>query len=333
MNHLYRASRRGLVRANLLPEDRFDEEMVNTVEPLLQRYRNKGVLTIVRGMRLHYEYYLCSDPVGAVVISHGFTESAEKFRELTYYFLEAGYSVFALDHRGHGQSHREVENPQVVHIGKFQDYVNDLDLFVKRIVRPNAVNLPLYLFGHSMGGAIGAMYLSQHPVAFRRAVLSAPMIAPKTSVFPGWFTQALALTLCLSGNGKKPVLNYGKFDENAPFEASSGTSRPRFEYYHQKRVHYRHLRTASPTYRWLFQATIVPRILLNRSNCATVQAPVLLFRAETDDFVHGKSQETYVARIPHGELVQVDGSKHEIYMSCNEILQPYLDRILSFFSK
>ncbi len=333
MSELYQSPRRGATHVPILPEQRLDEIMTQAVEPMLQKYRNEGCLTIVRGMRLSYEYYLCADPVGAVVISHGFTESAEKFREMTYYFLQAGYSVFALDHRGHGNSHREMEHPGMVHIGKFQDYVNDFDLFIKRIVRPHTVNLPLYLFGHSMGGAVGAMYLSQHPVTFRRAILNAPMIAPKTAEYPGWLAELLALLMYLSGNGKKRVLNYGDFDKNTPFEASAGTSKARFDYYHQKRVNHPHLQTTTPTYGWLLQAVGVTRTLLNRRNCATVQAPVLLFQAEIDDYVHNEAQEKYIARIPHGELVRVKKSKHEIYLSKNDILQPYLDQILSFFSK
>lgn len=333
MSDFYQSPFRGATHIPVLSEANFDEVMVRTVEPLLQQYRNKGFLTIVRGMRLSYEYYLCADPVGAVVISHGFTESAEKFREMTYYFLQAGYSVFALDHRGHGRSYREMENPCLVHVGKFQDYVNDFDLFVKRIVRPNAVNLPLYLFGHSMGGAVAAMYLSQHPVTFRRAVLNAPMIAPKTANFPGWLAEALSFVMCVGGNAKKRVLNYGDFREEDSFELSPDSSRERFDYYHQKRIHYRHLRTSAPTYGWLLQAVGVTRTLLNRTNCATVQAPVLLFQAENEAFVRNEAQEKYIERIPHGELIKVADSKHEIYMAPNEILQPYLDEILTFFSK
>ena len=164
MSETYSAPHRGASHVEILPESGFDETMVNEVEPLLQRYRVKGFLTIVRGTRLHYEYYLCSDPVGAVVLCHGFTESAEKYREMTYYFLQAGYSVFAPDLRGHGRSYREIEDPSLTHVGKFSEYVSDLDRFVEKIVRPNAVNLPLYLFGHSMGGAVAALYLSAHPV-------------------------------------------------------------------------------------------------------------------------------------------------------------------------
>lgn len=333
MSELYSAPFRGATHVEVIPEETYDETMVNVVEPLLQRHRIKGFLAIVRGMRLYYEYYLCTDPVGAVVISHGFTESAEKYREMTYYFLQAGYSVFLLDHRGHGRSYREIEDTSLTHVGKFQDYVSDLDWFIKKIVRPNAVNHPLYLFGHSMGGAIAAFYLSKNPVTFRRAVLNAPMIGLNPDGWPPLLARMMADFVCLAGNGKKRVMGFGPFDEEESFEDSADTSFARFEYYRQKRLRYRHLRNTAPTYGWLRQSLGVTAPLLKRENCATVQAPVLLFRAENDLLVRSAPLEKYASLIPHGELVEVRGSKHEIYFSENRILQPYLDRILSFFSK
>ncbi len=333
MSEIFASPYRGATHVEVLPEEGYDGAMTETVEPLLEACRRQGYLAIVRGMRLNYEYYLCADPVGAVVLCHGFTESAEKFREMAYYFLQAGYSVFAPDHRGHGLSYRDLEDTSMTHINKFQDYVNDFDLFINKIVRPNTVNLPLYLYAHSMGGAVGAMYLSQHPVTFRRAVLNAPMIAPKTDAFPLWLARWMAAGFCLVGKGKDRVFKYGDFDQNEPFEEAASSSFARFEYYRQKRVRYRHLRNTSATYSWLYQATKVPCWLLNRANCATVQAPVLLFQAENDAFVRPRAQEKYIARIPHGEILCVKEAKHEIYLSPNEILQPYVDKVLDFYAK
>ena len=333
MPEFYPSKHRGKTHVEVLSEENYEEQMMNTVEPLLQRCRTAGNLTIVCGMRLSYEYYLCVDPVGAIVICHGFSESAEKFREMAYYFLEAGYSVFLYDQRGHGRSHRDVENTEITHVEKFQDYVNDLDLFLQRIVRPNAVNLPLYLFGHSMGGAVAALHLSQHPIAFRKALLNAPMIAAKTLNTPPWAAKLFVNLLCLARQGKEKLFFYRGFNENEDFAQSADTSFARFEYYRQKRLYYRHLRNTAPTYQWLKNALGVTKILLKKDNCAAVQAPVLLLQAENDVFVHGEPQELYIRRIPHGELERIPGSKHEIYLSENRVLQPYLDRILAFFSK
>lgn len=333
MIEAYVAKRRGQTRLTVLDEARYEELMADHVEPLLKRYRHQGFLTIVRGMRLNYEYYLNADPVGAVVICHGMTESAEKYREMTFYFLDAGYSVFALDLRGHGKSYREPKDHTLVHIGKFRDYVNDLHLFVQRIVRPNAVNQPLYLFAHSMGGAVGAMYLSKYPVVFRRAILNAPMIAPCTNGMPLALVRPMAALFSLFGGRKKRVFTFGEFNEEEPFETAASTSLARFDYYRQKRAQYRHLQTNAPTYGWLLQATGVTKTILNKDACAMVQAPVLLLRAATDSYVKPKPQDTFISRIPHGELVEIPESKHEIFLSENRVLQPYLDRILTFFAK
>ena len=44
--------------------------------------------------------------VVARLFEAGFTEFAEKYDELVWYFLLAGYSVCVLEHRGHGKSAR-----------------------------------------------------------------------------------------------------------------------------------------------------------------------------------------------------------------------------------
>jgi hypothetical protein len=61
MSEIYTPAHRGQNHIDVLPETDFDVKMTNEIEPLLQRYRNKGHLTIVRGIRIHYEYYLCAD--------------------------------------------------------------------------------------------------------------------------------------------------------------------------------------------------------------------------------------------------------------------------------
>ncbi|MBR2223209.1 MAG: alpha/beta fold hydrolase [Christensenellaceae bacterium] len=134
---------------------------------------------IARDPEDEFEAYLPENATAAIVVSHGFTESAEKFREMAYYYAKAGYLVFAIDHRGHGYSHREnPQDPETVHIDNFDTYIEDLKLFVDTVVKPQAGELPLYLYGHSMGGAVALFYLAAHPDVFRKAVLSAPLFVP-----------------------------------------------------------------------------------------------------------------------------------------------------------
>lgn len=324
---------RGASHIEVLSEENYVQSMREQVEPALAATRHDGYLTVVRGMRIRYEFYLCSDPVGAVVLCHGFTESAEKMREFAWYLLRAGYSVFALDHRGHGRSYREPKDTSLTHIGKFEDYVSDLDLFVQKIVKPNAVNLPLCLYGHSMGGAIAGLYLSKHPVEFRKAILSSPMISAYTRGVPHWITSAVSRFYCLTGRAKARMFLYGKFDPEEKHGGGADHSKARSEYYQQKRIADPYLQNTAPTYSWLAQAMRVTRLLLRRSACAAIQAPVLLFQSGIDTYVLPEPQEKFISRIPHGELVRFPEARHGLYMSENEVFQPYLDRVLGFFAK
>ena len=67
----------------LLPvEEQYNAFMEETVEPYLASRRTDGYVHTRNGIALHYEYTVKEDAIGAVVISHGFTESGEKFREM-----------------------------------------------------------------------------------------------------------------------------------------------------------------------------------------------------------------------------------------------------------
>ena len=80
-----------------------------------------------------------------VVISHGFTENAEKYKEIVYYFIKEHFHVYLPEHCGHGKSYRLVEDPSLVYVDSYHRYVEDL-LFVARKAKAEACGLPLVLY-------------------------------------------------------------------------------------------------------------------------------------------------------------------------------------------
>ena len=110
----------------LVREDNYERLMRKIVEPGLAAMREEIDMPLSGGGTLRAEVYNRLDATRAVVILHGYTESAEKFREMAWYFVSDGYSVFAMDHRGHGRSVREVEDKTITHVEHFDDYVRDL---------------------------------------------------------------------------------------------------------------------------------------------------------------------------------------------------------------
>ncbi|WP_157954123.1 alpha/beta hydrolase [Microbulbifer sp. A4B17] len=103
---------------------------------------------VTRGVTLHYRRWWLEEASGVVVISHGLGEHSGRYRELAEELNRAGYSVYALDHYGHGLSEGKRG-----HIEDFALYSEDLNEFVA-LVRSGNPGLNLHLLGHSMGAVI-----------------------------------------------------------------------------------------------------------------------------------------------------------------------------------
>ena len=73
----------------LISETNYRETMENTVEPKLASIREELSLPLEDGGALHAELYEQPTATRAVVVLHGYTESGEKFREMTWYFLQS----------------------------------------------------------------------------------------------------------------------------------------------------------------------------------------------------------------------------------------------------
>ena len=93
----------------------------------------------------------------AVIIAHGYAEHSGRYERLAQRLVAEGYAVYALDHRGHGQSGGKRSSVRV-----FREYVDDLVRFIDR-VRETRPNPPRFLFGHSMGGLIALQLVLEHP--------------------------------------------------------------------------------------------------------------------------------------------------------------------------
>ena len=131
------------------------------------------------GTRIVYDVWTPdSDPVAVVVLSHGFGEHARRYDHVVARLLDLGLAVYAPDHRGHGRS-----GGKRVELKQWSDYTDDLHR-VFDIARTAHPGLPVYLLGHSMGGAIALDYALDHQADLAGLVLSAPAVDVTTGV-PG----------------------------------------------------------------------------------------------------------------------------------------------------
>ena len=317
---------------SLISETHYRQTMETVVEPQLAALREELSMPLSDGGSLHAELYEQPTATRAVVILHGYTESGEKFREMTWYFLQSGFNVYAIDHRGHGRSARQFKETYLTHVDHFADYVQDLEAFMQRVVLPRTQALPVCLYAHSMGGAVGGMMLQRHPEMFARAVLTAPMIAPSSAPFPQFVGAAIANVMCALGKAKEMAFIGKPFDPaSETFESSFSTSRARFDYYEQKRIHNAHLQNSAPTYGWVKEAIGVTKVLLDKEKDRAIKTPLLLCQASRDTVVRLPEQNAFVSQIPGAQLKAFD-AKHEIYMSCDAVLKDYVPSVIGFLS-
>ena len=313
-----------------IEEESFAQQMQNQVEPYLAARRQTGLDERIQGETVYYEHYSADDPKGVVVISHGFTESVAKFAEPIYYLLQAGYEVWGLDHRGHGRSCRLNDNPYVVHVQRFEDYVEDLRHLTESRVKPTAGKLPLYLYCHSMGGCVGAWTIEQYPDLFQKAVLSSPMLGLSFGKIPLPVAYAFATLKGLGEKGKEPLSPVEAFPEET-YEASASNSEARFLWYREKRRLDSRLQTCAGSTRWGREAIRACRHVTNPKEIARIRIPVLLFQAEKDAYVENGAQDAFAARASSCRLVKRPGMRHELYFSEGEQLREYWEEIFAFY--
>lgn len=318
---------------SIIPATDLDTYMNKHALPYLNGISTTGYLAVPdhpESKGVYYEYYRAKDAKGTIVISHGFSESAEKYKEVIYYMVSSGYSVFIIDQRGHGRSLRVSSHPNKIHVEHFGDYVSDLHLFVEKIVKPRTAGLPLYLFAHSMGGAIGALYLETYPNDFQKAVLSSPMLRINTSIFPETAALLIARSMVKQGKGEAYGLWQHDFIPGESFSDSASSCEERFLYYSKKREATPHFQVSGSTYNWIYEAIRADRSMRSKEGCSKIKIPILVFQCMKDSSVDARGISEFVSHTPSAKLIQITDCKHEIYNSCDSVLKKYYDQLFRF---
>ena len=320
----------------VIKEEVFAKFMKDTVEPFLAGRRKEYRISREADNAIYCVSYVADEPKGTVIISHGFTETAEKYLEPIYYFVKHGFIVYQLEHCGHGRSYRLVEDLSLVHVDRYERYVTDM-LAAAEAAKQVHPQMPLFLYGHSMGGGIAAAALSLQPELFSGAVLSSPMIRPLTGTIPWPVAKLLAKLLCCMGKAKQYVPGGHAYDGKERFEDSASTSRERFAYYQTKRNAQPLFQMNAASCGWLNETARLNRYLMSKG-WKRVETPLLIFQAQDDAFVSTAEQDRFVEKVKAAgktsvRKLRVDSTKHEIFSSEDWVLQNYWEEILMFLQK
>lgn len=109
-------------------------------------------------------------PRAVVVISHGAGEHGGRYQRLAERLSAGGYTVYAIDHRGHGRS----AGPRAL-VDRVANAAADLDHLID-LARGEHPGVPLILLGHSLGGMIALHYAVQSQSKLDGLILSGPLV-------------------------------------------------------------------------------------------------------------------------------------------------------------
>ncbi|XP_034550818.1 monoglyceride lipase isoform X2 [Notolabrus celidotus] len=123
------------------------------------------------GLHLFCRYWEpASPPRALVLVVHGLGEHCGPYDEIAQRLKDLSFLVFAHDHVGHGQS----EGDRMT-IKDFQFFIRDCLQHID-LMKSRHPDLPVFILGHSMGGAISILTACERPSDFAGVVLIAPLV-------------------------------------------------------------------------------------------------------------------------------------------------------------
>lgn len=123
------------------------------------------------GLRLSGKIFSPEKPKAAIVIVHGFGEHIERYKAFAENFAAQDIACIGVDLRGHGRSQgTKGHAPSIDHL------LSDIEELLKA-ARSDYTSIPLFLFGHSMGGGLVLNYaITKNTNELAGVIASAPWV-------------------------------------------------------------------------------------------------------------------------------------------------------------
>lgn len=150
------------------------------------------------------EIYGCewpaASPKGVICLVHGMGEHINRYEGLAQKLNEAGWAVLGYDQPGHGRT-----SGARGHVGSYDLLLDEVDVLLLK-AKEKYSGLPVFLYGHSMGGNVVLNYLLRRNPDVKGAIVTSPWLRlpqppPAIKYYPGLimrkifpkFTESTAL--------------------------------------------------------------------------------------------------------------------------------------------
>ena len=113
-----------------------------------------------------------AEPRAIVQIIHGIAEYIDRHHEFMSFLADNGIIAVGTDHLGHGKSIESEEQTGFFAYDNGWDYVVRDEEVLRLAMHENYPELPIIVFGHSMGSFMARTLLIRYPDAFNAAIIS-----------------------------------------------------------------------------------------------------------------------------------------------------------------
>ncbi|XP_054709123.1 monoglyceride lipase-like [Uloborus diversus] len=250
-----------------------------------------------RNQNIHCYYWKTSEkPRALLIISHGFTEHSMMYDSLATEMAKRGFFVFSHDHVGHGKS-----DGTRAFMNDMHDLVEDTLMHIK-FVRKDYPDLPLFMCGHSLGGAVSLKTVLHKEIPLDGIVLIAPALKPNPETAGPWKIAATKLLSKYLPHFPIAFTDFSLACQNAQKVSQMDADPLMFHGYWKVR----------PVNCLLQSGEEILR------NCSDVKTPFLLLHGTMDKVCHvSGATELFENTYPVNEHI-------EILRNCSDVKTPFL---------
>lgn len=243
------------------------------------------------GINIYGYWAVPPEPKGNVLLVHGFGEHSGRYKEQVVPFLcDLGLAVLAFDLVGHGKSAGKRG-----HCRGYDQLMGLVSCAVEE-TQSRFPGLPLFLYGHSMGGNLVLNFTLRRGGPQKGIIASSPYLKlafepPSWKLFLGKVLQKIAPSLTIP-SGLDPA----------------GISRDPEEvlrYQQDPLVHDR----VSPAYS--FPVIQAGEAVIENAN--EIKIPILLLHGQADPIIDVQGSISFAKKAPDCQLVLFPGAFHELH--------------------
>ena len=279
-------------------------------------------VTAADGTRVRYALFPPAAGRRAVarsVLLPGFSEFIEKYLESIGDLQARGHAVLCLDWRGQGLSDRPLADRMLIHVETMDHFLADLDRILRQSGFAAGRDVPLLVFGHSMGGHLALR--AARSVRPDGLILLSPMLDILPEGVTGRLLRLVVRCVCALGLSGRPAPGSrgaaerrGRFDGNLLTGDERRFARTRAFVAHDPR-----LQVSGPTYGWLGAAfRSIDRVAAD-PEIGRLAVPVLLLQSGRERIVSNRAQNRLCRHLPDGTLRTIPGALHEIFSETDEV--------------